>query len=65
MRINKSKMRHVKDRGGRATRAPRCFFMLSVRYVLAAGLWAAMALALWLAAFFGTIQLPTRFDTLS
>jgi uncharacterized protein involved in response to NO len=32
---------------------------------LAAASWAAIALALWLAAFFGTIQLPTRFDPLS
>ncbi|MBU6458339.1 MAG: NnrS family protein [Bradyrhizobium sp.] len=32
---------------------------------LAAASWAAIALALWLAAFFGTIELPTRFDPLS
>ncbi|MBU6463840.1 MAG: NnrS family protein [Bradyrhizobium sp.] len=32
---------------------------------LAAASWAAIALALWLAAFFGAIQLPTRFDPLS
>jgi uncharacterized protein involved in response to NO len=32
---------------------------------LAAGSWAALALALWLAMFFGYLQLPTRFDTLS
>ena len=32
---------------------------------LAAGSWAIIAIALWLAMFFGTIQLPTRFDPLS
>jgi uncharacterized protein involved in response to NO len=32
---------------------------------LAAGSWAAIALALWLAVFFDTIHLPTRFDPLS
>jgi uncharacterized protein involved in response to NO len=32
---------------------------------LAAGSWAAIALALWLAMFFGYVQLPTRFDPLA
>lgn len=32
---------------------------------LAAASWAVIALALWLAVFFGAIQLPTRFDPLS
>ena len=32
---------------------------------LAAGSWAVIALALWLAMFFGYVQLPTRFDPLS
>jgi uncharacterized protein involved in response to NO len=32
---------------------------------LAAGSWAAIALALWLVTFFGYVQLPTRFDPLS
>jgi uncharacterized protein involved in response to NO len=32
---------------------------------LAAGSWAIIAIALWLSMFFGTIQLPTRFDPLS
>ena len=32
---------------------------------LAAGSWAAIALALWLSMFFGYVQLPTRFDPLS
>jgi uncharacterized protein involved in response to NO len=32
---------------------------------LAAGSWAAIALALWLAMFFGYVTLPTRFDPLS
>jgi uncharacterized protein involved in response to NO len=32
---------------------------------LAAGSWAAIALALWLAMFFGNVQLPTRFDPLA
>jgi uncharacterized protein involved in response to NO len=32
---------------------------------LAAGSWAVIALALWLAMFFGYVQLPTRFDPLA
>ena len=32
---------------------------------LAAGSWAGIALALWLAMFFGYVQLPTRFDPLA
>jgi len=32
---------------------------------LAAGSWAVIALALWLAMFFGYVQLPTRFDPLT
>ncbi|MGH8218908.1 MAG: NnrS family protein [Steroidobacteraceae bacterium] len=32
---------------------------------LAAGSWAAIGLALWLAMFFGYVQLPTRFDPVS
>ena len=32
---------------------------------LAAGSWAVVALALWLAMFFGYVQLPTRFDPLA
>ena len=32
---------------------------------LAAGSWAAIALALWLSMFFGYVELPTRFDPLS
>jgi len=32
---------------------------------LAAGSWAVIALALWLAMFFGHVQLPTRFDPLA
>ena len=32
---------------------------------LAAGSWAVIALALWLAMFFGFVQLPTRFDPLA
>src|SRR5579872_4150506 len=32
---------------------------------LAAGSWAVIALALWLAMFFGYLQLPTRFDPLA
>ena len=32
---------------------------------LAAGSWAAIALVLWLAMFFGSLQLPTRFDPLA
>ncbi|MGE0116666.1 MAG: NnrS family protein [Dongiaceae bacterium] len=32
---------------------------------IAAGSWAVIALALWLAMFFGYVQLPTRFDPLS
>ncbi len=32
---------------------------------LAAGSWAVVALALWLAMFFGHVQLPTRFDPLA
>ena len=32
---------------------------------LAAGSWAIVALALWLAMFFGSLQLPTRFDPLA
>jgi uncharacterized protein involved in response to NO len=32
---------------------------------LAAGSWAVIALALWLAMFFGYVQLPTRFDQLA
>ena len=32
---------------------------------LAAGSWAAIALALWLSMFFGYVQLPTRFDPIS
>lgn len=32
---------------------------------LAAGSWAAIALALWLAAFFGYVSLPTRFDPMA
>ena len=32
---------------------------------LAAGAWAIIAVALWLAMFFGYVQLPTRFDPLS
>ncbi|MGH7489684.1 MAG: NnrS family protein, partial [bacterium] len=32
---------------------------------LAAGLWAVVAIVLWLATFFGYIQLPSRFDPLA
>jgi uncharacterized protein involved in response to NO len=32
---------------------------------LAAGSWVVIALALWLAMFFGYVQLPTRFDPLA
>src|SRR6478672_13760765 len=32
---------------------------------LAAGSWAVIAFALWLAMFFGYVQLPTRFDRLA
>src|SRR5829696_3197262 len=32
---------------------------------LAAGIWAIVAIAVWLAMFFGYIQLPTRFDPLA
>jgi len=32
---------------------------------LAAGIWAIVAIALWLAVFFGYLYLPTRFDPLA
>jgi uncharacterized protein involved in response to NO len=55
----------AQERGARRDAVPAVLLYAFRPMFLAAGSWAVIALALWLAMFFGTIQLPTRFDPLS